>query len=64
MGEKRKYTSDDIEKWVEFFAKDPKQSPEALAGMRTLVDALRHFEHITEVDIGFDHPLGNFGGEG
>ncbi|MEO5363034.1 MAG: hypothetical protein H7838_05360 [Magnetococcus sp. DMHC-8] len=63
MERKRKYSSDEILRWVEFLAKDAKQSPAALAGMRTLVDVLRHFEYMTENDISFDHPLGNFRGE-
>ncbi|MBF0461775.1 MAG: hypothetical protein HQL87_10295 [Magnetococcales bacterium] len=51
MKVKRKYSSDDILEWVEFLAKDPTQTPESLAGMRVLVDTLKHFEHITDDDM-------------
>ncbi|MEO5354556.1 MAG: hypothetical protein H7835_15240 [Magnetococcus sp. XQGC-1] len=61
MGKTKKYSSDDILEWVAFLAKDPGQTPEALAGMRTLVNALKHFEHMTDNDIDFDHPLGRSG---
>ncbi|MEO5340156.1 MAG: hypothetical protein H7837_06515 [Magnetococcus sp. MYC-9] len=65
MEKKKKYTLDEIQEWVSFLAKNSGQTPEAMTGMRTLVDALRHFEHMTDNDIDFDHPLGQtrMGGE-
>ena len=54
MERKRQYSADEIREWVELLAKDPERDSGSLAGMRELVDMLKHFENMTNEDIAAD----------